>query len=95
MKERLKSYEFWVSLASAAMVFLQTLSLKIDVPHLTEITAAFLSALCVAGVLKKKKPIAMQEDKPAESSDERTDDGAEKTSDNGGEDKEDNNRGQK
>lgn len=94
MKERLKSYEFWVSLASAAMVFLQTLSLKIDVPHLTEITAAFLSALCVAGVLKKKKPIDLKEDQPAESSDIRTEAGAEKTSEDGGEDKEDNNCGQ-
>lgn len=53
MKEKLKSYEFWVSVASAIMVFLQTLSLKIDMPYITQATMGFLGALTVAGILKK------------------------------------------
>ena len=55
MKEKLRSYEFWVSLISAVLVVLQTMSLKVDIPHITEITTAFLGALSVAGILKKSK----------------------------------------
>ncbi len=53
MKEKLKSYDFWVSVASAVMVLLQTISIKIDVPYVNEITMAFLSLLAVTGILKK------------------------------------------
>ncbi len=53
MKEKLKSYDFWMSVASAVMVFLQTLSIKINVPYVNEITMAFLSLLAVTGILKK------------------------------------------
>lgn len=53
MKEKLKSYDFWMSVASAVMVFLQTLSIKINVPYINEITMAFLSLLAVTGILKK------------------------------------------
>ena len=55
MKEKLKSYEFWVSVISAVLVVLQTMSLKIDIPHITEVMTAFLGALCVVGILKKTK----------------------------------------
>lgn len=55
MKDKLRSYEFWVSLISAVLVVLQTMSLKVDIPHVTEITTAFLGALSVAGILKKSK----------------------------------------
>ena len=55
MKEKLKSYEFWVSVISAVLVVLQTMSTKIDIPHVTEVMTAFLGALCVAGILKKTK----------------------------------------
>lgn len=53
MKEKIKSYDFWVSVASAVMVLLQTISIKIDVPYVNEITMAFLSLLTVTGILKK------------------------------------------
>lgn len=53
MKEKLKSYDFWVSVASAVMVLLQTISIKTDVPYVNEITMAFLSLLAVTGILKK------------------------------------------
>ena len=55
MKEKLRSYEFWVSVISAVLIVLQAMSLKIDIPHVTEITTAFLGALSVAGILKKSK----------------------------------------
>ena len=53
MKQKLRSYEFWIAVASAVMAVLQTVSLKIDIPFITEITMAFLSALTVSGILKK------------------------------------------
>lgn len=55
MKEKIKSYEFWVSVASAIMVLLQTISININIPYINEITMAFLSLLTVAGILKKTK----------------------------------------
>lgn len=66
MKDKLKSYEFWVSVISAVLVVLQTMSMKIDVPHITEITTAFLGALSVAGILKKSKA---QDDEAVEDTD--------------------------
>ena len=52
IKEKLKSYEFWVSVASAVMVLLQTISIRVDIPYINEVTMAFLSLLTVAGILK-------------------------------------------
>lgn len=66
MKEKLKSYDFWMSVASAVMVFLQTLSIKINVPYVNEITMAFLSLLAVTGILKKSgKQSAVNSDEGA------------------------------
>ena len=56
MKEKLKSYEFWVSVFSAVMVVLQSISLKFDLPYIQEIVMGFLGALAVAGIVKKKDP---------------------------------------
>ena len=42
MKEKLKSYEFWVSIVSAVMVVLQSLSLKFDLPYIQESVTGFL-----------------------------------------------------
>lgn len=53
IKEKLKSYEFWVSVASAVMMLLQTISIKINIPYINEVTMAFLSLLTVTGILKK------------------------------------------
>ena len=53
MKEKLKSYEFWVSIVSAVMVVLQSISLKFD---FQEIVMGFLGVLAVAGIVKKKDP---------------------------------------
>lgn len=77
MKEKLKSYEFWVSVASAVMVLLQTISIKIDVPYVNEITMAFLSLLTVTGILKKSgKSAAVATQEPDESQLQEPQDGA-------------------
>ena len=56
MKEKLKSYEFWVSVASAVMVILQSLSLKFNLPYVQEAVMGFLGILAVAGIVKKSNP---------------------------------------
>ena len=56
MKSKLKSYEFWVSVVSACMVVLQSISLKFDVPYIQEIVMGFLGVLAVAGIVKKTDP---------------------------------------
>lgn len=64
IKDKLKSYEFWVSVASAVMMLLQTISIKIDVPYINEVTMAFLSLLTVSGILKKsgnKTPVSTEQ----------------------------------
>ena len=50
---KLKSYGFWMSLASAVFVFLNTLGMKVDIPCLTQITTAFLGILAVAGIISR------------------------------------------
>ncbi len=76
MKEKLKSYEFWVSIVSAVMVVLQSLSLKFDLPYIQESVTGFLGILAVVGILKKSKtPIGEEntptEDKPTEETQEK------------------------
>lgn len=56
MSAKLKSYEFWVSIVSAVMVVLQSISLKFDVPYIQEVVMGFLGALAVAGIVKKTTP---------------------------------------
>ena len=70
LKAKLKSYSFWVSLASAVMVFLNTLGLKVDIPYLSQVTTAFLSILVIAGILTKPGSEEGQECKEGELSEE-------------------------
>ena len=56
MKEKIKSYEFWVSIVSAVMVVLQSLSLKFQLPYIQEVVMGFLGILAVAGIVKKSDP---------------------------------------
>lgn len=51
MKQKLKSYEFWMSLASAIALVAGTLGA--DVPHLQEICAAIVGLLVAIGIVKK------------------------------------------
>ena len=54
MKAKLKSYEFWVSVVSAVMVVLQSVSIKFNLPYIQETVMGFLGILAVAGIIKKK-----------------------------------------
>ena len=56
MKGKLKSYEFWVSIVSAVMVVLQSLSIKFQLPYIQEAVMGFLGILAVAGIVKKNEP---------------------------------------
>ncbi|MDE6189976.1 MAG: hypothetical protein K2G37_06855 [Clostridia bacterium] len=71
MKEKLRSYEFWVSIFSAVLVVLQTLSAKINIPHTTEIMTAFLGALCVVGIIKKKPSTNVDVEQTSNSNEEK------------------------
>ena len=51
MKQKIKSYEFWMSLVS--LVALIAGSLGADVPHLTEICTAIVGVLVAIGIVKK------------------------------------------
>ena len=73
LKAKLKSYSFWVSLASAVMVFLNTLGLKVDIPYLSQVTTAFLSILVIAGILTKPGESAQTEEEQEEQSEYPTD----------------------
>lgn len=53
LKAKLKSYGFWVSMASAVMALLNTLGLEVDIPYLSQVTTAFLSILVIAGFIGK------------------------------------------
>lgn len=55
MKDRLKSYSFWVSIASAVMAVLQIIFAKLDIDVFNELTTAFLGVLVVAGIIDKPK----------------------------------------
>ena len=55
MKNRLKSYSFWVAIASAVLIFINTLGAKIDLQYMDKIVDAFLTIFVVAGFLDKPK----------------------------------------
>lgn len=55
MKEKLKSYSFWVSVASAIMAVLQIVFAKLEIDVFNELTTAFLGVLVVAGIIDKPK----------------------------------------
>ena len=51
MKEKLRNKGFWISLVSAALVFLQAVGIKVDVPAVNEIVSALLTVLVVLGIV--------------------------------------------
>ena len=53
MKEKIKSYDFWMAVASAAFVVLQAVGFTTEIPYLREITTAFLGLLAVSGLIVK------------------------------------------
>lgn len=53
MKEKIKSYDFWMAVASAIFVVLQAVGFTTQIPYLQEITTAFLGFLAVSGFIVK------------------------------------------
>lgn len=53
MKEKIKSYDFWMAVASAIIVVLQAVGFTTQIPYLQEITTAFLGFLAVSGFIVK------------------------------------------
>lgn len=79
LKAKLKSYGFWVSMASAVMAFLNTLGLEVDIPYLSQVTTAFLSILVIAGFIGKpgEPPAATESGAQEEQEGESFEDGKE------------------
>lgn len=50
-KNRLKNYNFWISMFSAVLLILQALKIKIDVAYINEIFTAVLGLLVVIGII--------------------------------------------
>lgn len=53
MKEKIKSYDFWMAVASALMLVLQAVGFTREIPYLQELTTAFLGFLAVSGFIVK------------------------------------------
>ena len=62
MKDKIKSYDFWMAIASALFVVLQAVGFTTEIPYLQEITTAFLGLLAVSGLIVKP-PKAQEKDK--------------------------------
>lgn len=80
LKAKLKSYGFWVSMASAVMALLNTLGLEVDIPYLSQVTTAFLSILVIAGFIGKpgEPPAAAESCAQTEQEGKSFEDGKEK-----------------
>ena len=66
MRQKIKSYEFWMSIVSLVALIAGTLGA--DVPHLTEICTAIVGVLVAIGIVKK--PPTSSETQNAESKDD-------------------------
>lgn len=66
MRQKIKSYEFWMSIVS--LVALIAGSIGENVPHLTEICTAIVGVLVAIGIVKK--PPSASETQNAESKDD-------------------------
>ena len=50
-KNRLKNYNFWISLFSAVLLILQALKIEFDIAYINEIFTAVLGLLVVVGII--------------------------------------------
>lgn len=55
MKERFKNYGFWISLVSGAIMVMQALGLRVNVPYVNEVITAVLGVLVVLGIINNPK----------------------------------------
>ena len=53
VKDKIRTYDFWMAIASALFVVLQAVGFSTEIPYLQEITTAFLGFLAVSGFIVK------------------------------------------
>lgn len=65
-KNRLKNYNFWISMFSAILLILQALKIEFDVAYVNEIFTAVLGLLVVVGIIidPTKTVVSKDETKP-------------------------------
>lgn len=53
MKEKIRSYDFWVSMIGGILIVVKLLFDRFDLPFAQEILTGFLGVMCAAGMIKK------------------------------------------
>ena len=53
MKEKLKSYNFWLSVISAILVALSTINGELNIPYIDKVLTAVLGVFAVSGIVSK------------------------------------------
>lgn len=62
-KNRLTNYNFWISIASAALLILQAFKIEFDVAYINEILTGILGLLVVIGIISDPTRTAIKETK--------------------------------
>lgn len=65
MKEKLRSYNFWLSVISAVLVALSTINGELNIPYIDKVLTAVLGVFAVSGIVSKPKTDVI-DDKPQE-----------------------------
>ncbi|MGN0771840.1 MAG: hypothetical protein ACI4MI_04575 [Christensenellales bacterium] len=55
MKEKLKSYNFWLSVISAILVALSAINGELNIPYIDKVLTAVLGVFAVSGIVSKPK----------------------------------------
>mgnify|MGYP001029239222 CR=1 FL=1 len=69
MINKLKSYEFWVSVVGVLTVVLQGISTKLDIPYISQTMMTLLGALALGGILKRSSKPETNDDNTGEETD--------------------------
>ncbi|MGN0789198.1 MAG: hypothetical protein ACI4MY_04605 [Christensenellales bacterium] len=70
MKEKLKSYNFWLSVISAILVALSTINGELNIPYIDKVLTAVLGVFAVSGIVSKPKNQEV-EDNPQEDEEDK------------------------
>ena len=70
MKEKLRSYNFWLSVISAILVALSTINGELNIPYIDKVMTAVLGVFAVSGIVSKPK-IEMSDDEPHDEADKQ------------------------
>ena len=64
MKEKLKSYNFWLSVISAILVALSSINGELNIPYIDKVLTAVLGVFAVSGIVSKPKNQETIENQP-------------------------------